>query len=223
MLTNSEIVMRIILASLLGSIVGLERETQNQPAGLRTHIILVTGATLAMALSLNAPFLFGNSPLGDPVRIAAQVVSGIGFLGAGAILRYGPQIKGLTTATSLWTMAIVGLCVGAGLFFPAVATTALLIIVLTAISLLEENLIQPVITMQIVLKAEDRTGLLSDLKKVVLQFSEGSESTLYSVKKNMEENRINIEITLKTKNSNAFEEIIEEIADINGVRSFEII
>ena len=223
MLTNSEIIMRIILASLLGGIVGLERETQNQPAGLRTHIILVTGATLAMVLSLNAPFLFTKSPLGDPVRIAAQVVSGIGFLGAGAILRYGPQIKGLTTATSLWTMAIVGLCVGAGLFFPAVATTALLIIVLTVISLLEENLIQPVITMQIVLKAADRTGLLSDLKKVVLQFSEGSESTLYSVKKNMEENRINIEITLKTKNSNAFEEIIEEIADIDGVRSFEII
>jgi len=223
MLTNSEIIMRTIIAGLLGSIVGLERETQNQPAGLRTHIILVTGATLAMVLSLNAPFLFTDTPLGDPSRIAAQVVSGIGFLGAGAILRYGPQIKGLTTATSLWTMAIVGLCVGAGLFFPAVATTALLIIVLTVISLLEENLIQPVITMQIVLKAEDRIGLLSDLKKVVLQFSEGSESTLYSVKKNMEENRINIEITLKTKNSNAFEEIIEEIADIDGVRSFEII
>ncbi|MCD4752844.1 MAG: MgtC/SapB family protein [Anaerolineaceae bacterium] len=223
MLTNSEIIMRIILASLLGSIVGLEREMQNQPAGLRTHIILVTGATLAMALSLNAPFLFTDTPLGDPVRIAAQVVSGIGFLGAGAILRYGPQIKGLTTATSLWTMAIVGLCVGAGLFFPAVAATALLLIVLTVISLLEENLIQPVITMQIVLKAEDRTGLLGELKKVVSQFSEGSESLLYSVKKNMEEKRINIDITLKTKNSNAFEEIIEEIADIDGVRSFEII
>lgn len=222
MLTNSEIILRIILASILGSIIGLERETQNQPAGLRTHIILVTGAALAMILSINSPLLFSNTPAGDPGRIAAQVVSGIGFLGAGAILRYGPQIKGLTTAASLWTMAIVGLCVGAGLFFPAIAATTVLIFVLTLINILEKNLIQPIITIQIALKAEDRIGLVAELKKAVSAYSVGSESTLYSVKKNMEENRINIDITLKTKQSNALEEIVEDIADIEGVRSFEI-
>jgi len=222
MLTNQEIILRILLAGLLGSIVGLEREYQNQPAGLRTHIILVVGASLAMVLSINSAFLFPESGMGDPGRIAAQVVSGIGFLGAGAIIRFGPQIKGLTTATSLWTMAIVGMCVGAGYFFAAVAATTTLMVVLTLINILEKNLIQPYITLQLSLKADDRSGLLAEIKKVVAAYSEGNESTSFSVKKNMEERRLSVDITIRTRNHNALDNLIEDIGDIEGVRSFEI-
>ncbi|NSW51616.1 MAG: MgtC/SapB family protein [Anaerolineae bacterium] len=223
MLTNSEVILRILLAGVLGSVVGLEREYQNQPAGLRTHIILVIGACLAMVLSINSPMIFSSNPIGDPGRIAAQVISGIGFLGAGAILRYGAQIKGLTTAASMWTMAVVGLCVGAGYFFPAVATTAILLVVLTLINLLEENLIQPFITIQLSLKADDRPGLLKEIKKVVSVYSDSNyESTSFSVKKNMEEQRIGIEINIRTRDHAALDTLIEDIADIDGVRSFEI-
>ncbi|MBN2046796.1 MAG: MgtC/SapB family protein [Anaerolineaceae bacterium] len=198
----------------------MEREYQNQPAGLRTHIILVIGATLAMTLSINLPYTFSNVAIGDPGRIAAQVVSGIGFLGAGAIFRFGPNIKGLTTATSLWSMAIVGLCVGAGYFYPAVATTAFLLIILTVINRLEEHAIQAYIMLHLSLKADDRIGLLKEIKQVIAEY--GDVATKFSVKKNMEEKRISIDIVLRTQNPNALDELMEDIGDIEGVRSFEI-
>ncbi len=111
MISDQEIVIRVLIAAIIGALVGFERERQGQPAGLRTHIILVVGAALTMTLSINLAIQFRPYvPNGDPARLAAQVLSGIGFLGAGAILRYGPNIKGLTTATSLWTLAVVGLC-----------------------------------------------------------------------------------------------------------------
>ena len=106
LISEWEILLRLGLAALLGMLVGYERERQNQPAGLRTHAILAIGSCLAMTVSINLSTQFESfGANGDPARIAAQVVSGIGFLGAGAILRYGTNVKGLTTATSLWTIA----------------------------------------------------------------------------------------------------------------------
>jgi len=102
LISEGEILIRLGLAALLGMIVGFERERQNQPAGLRTHAILAIGSCLAMTISINLAVQFvPHVPNGDPARLAAQVISGIGFLGAGAILRYGTNVKGLTTATSL--------------------------------------------------------------------------------------------------------------------------
>ncbi|OGW01223.1 MAG: hypothetical protein A2889_00525 [Nitrospinae bacterium RIFCSPLOWO2_01_FULL_39_10] len=100
MLTYHEIAIRLILSTILGGIIGIERERRNQPAGLRTHIILCVGSTLMMLVSIYVASEIGNPENSDPGRIAAQVVSGIGFLGAGAILRFGVSIKGLTTAAS---------------------------------------------------------------------------------------------------------------------------
>jgi len=102
MISETQFIIRILVAAALGAVVGLERERLNQPAGLRTHIILVIGAAMAMVLSANLGYLFARPGTpADPARLAAQVISGIGFLGAGAILRYGFTVKGLTTATSL--------------------------------------------------------------------------------------------------------------------------
>src|SRR5512138_990442 len=106
MISDFEIIFRLLAAAALGALVGYERQRNNQPAGLRTHIILVVGAALAMTLSINLAMQYRPLvPNGDPARLAAQVISGIGFLGVGAIIRYGPNIKGLTTATSMWSMA----------------------------------------------------------------------------------------------------------------------
>ena len=114
MIPDYQIILRLLLAAGLGALVGLERELRGQFAGLRTYIILVTGAALSMTVSINLAIQFHPlAPNGDPARLAAQVVSGIGFLGAGAILRFGSHVKGLTTATSLWSMAMVGLAVEA--------------------------------------------------------------------------------------------------------------
>ena len=103
----------ILIAAALGSLIGLEREIHGQPAGLRTHMILAVGASLAAILSISYSQFLSNPDLpSDPGRIVAQVVSGVGFLGAGAIMKMGVTVKGLTTASSLWTTAIVGIAAG---------------------------------------------------------------------------------------------------------------
>lgn len=113
------VVLRILLSFIAGFIMGTEREIHQHPAGLRTIIIITVSSTLLMILSMNLPDIAG---VGDPARIAAQVVSGIGFLGGGAILRQGINIKGLTSAAVIWASAAIGLTIGAGLYFAAIIT-----------------------------------------------------------------------------------------------------
>ena len=140
-LGNWEMVNRLALAAALGSVIGLERERLLWAAGLRTHMLVCVGACLIMLVSA-----FGFSDvLGqpnvvlDPSRIAAQVVSGIGFLGAGTILLRGEVVKGLTTAASLWAVAAIGLAVGSGLYVPALATTVLVVAILAGVKPVEER------------------------------------------------------------------------------------
>lgn len=110
--------LRIVISLLLGGLIGLEREWHNHAAGFRTHILVCVGSTMIMLLSIYGFGDFSNeyNVRMDPARLAAQVVSGIGFLGAGAIIRNGSSISGLTTAASIWVVAAIGLCVGAGFF-----------------------------------------------------------------------------------------------------------
>ena len=141
MLGNTEMVARLLLAGAMGSVIGFERERLQWAAGLRTHMLVCVGACLFMLVSA-----FGFSDvLGrkdvvlDPSRVAAQVVSGIGFLGAGTILLRGEVVKGLTTAASLWAVAAIGLAVGGGLYVPAVAATGLVIGILAGVKPIEER------------------------------------------------------------------------------------
>jgi len=129
-LTEFDMILRLVLGFLAGGLIGLERSSRRQVAGLRTHILIATGATLLMMLSIYIPQQFSPQRNSDPGRIAAQVVSGIGFLGAGAIIRLGNSIRGLTTAASLWFVAAVGLAIGAGMYLVAAAAEALGVITL---------------------------------------------------------------------------------------------
>jgi putative Mg2+ transporter-C (MgtC) family protein len=139
-LANLEIVERLLLAAVLGSIIGFERERLLWAAGIRTHMVVCVGACLIMIVSAFgfADSLSSKNVVLDPSRVAAQVVSGIGFLGAGAILARGEIVRGLTTAASIWTVAAIGLAVGGGLYFAAAASTAVIIIILAGIKPLEE-------------------------------------------------------------------------------------
>ena len=150
-ISELEILLRLLLAAGLGALIGYERERHGQSAGLRTHMILAVGAALAMTLSINLASGSGS----DPARIAAQVVSGIGFLGAGAILRYGTSIRGLTTATSLWTLAIVGLAVGAGQYLVGAAAAVFLLIILSLLDLIEKHFIHSRIQVPLVVNGKD--------------------------------------------------------------------
>jgi len=142
MLPIDEIILRLFLAVIFGGIIGLERERKDWAAGLRTHMMVSLGSCLLMIVSA-----YGfNEVLGkpgvslDPSRVAAQVVSGIGFIGAGAILFLkGGIIRGLTTAAGLWTVSAIGLAVGGGMFVPALFTTALALIILWALEPFERR------------------------------------------------------------------------------------
>lgn len=129
-ITLESITIRLLLSTFLGGMLGFERESRRQNAGLRTHIIISVGSCLLMLISIYIPQTFRAYPNVDPGRIAAQVVSGIGFLGAGAIFRLGGNTHGLTTAATIWAVAAVGLAVGAGMYEAAVLVTLLLLFVL---------------------------------------------------------------------------------------------
>lgn len=159
----------LALAALLGGIVGLERESANRPAGLRTHVLVCVGSALVMQVSLAMYELtinrgYGN---GDPGRIAAQVVSGIGFLGAGTIMREGLSIRGLTTAASLWVVAAVGLAAGAGMYLEATVAAIMMLITLTVLSAVERRFIKAGNHHSIAVQVADTPGRLAALASVI--------------------------------------------------------
>jgi putative Mg2+ transporter-C (MgtC) family protein len=141
-----EAVLRLFLAFLLGSVVGMEREYTQQSAGLRTHILVCMGATIftiVSASNLTNGMMPGSGEykiVGDPTRIAAQIVSGIGFIGGGAVLRHGASIRGLTTAASLWMMASIGMLIGIGSYQLAIVSTLFSFLVLFIVGALERTM-----------------------------------------------------------------------------------
>lgn len=121
-----EISLRLLLAAVLGAVIGYQRERAHKPAGLRTHILICMGAALFTVASV-----YGFGTFGDPARVAAGVVAGIGFIGAGAIIRTGEGlVGGLTTAATIWAVAGIGLAAGAGLYLASAVATVLILIVL---------------------------------------------------------------------------------------------
>ncbi len=140
MISETDILLRLGAAALLGSIVGFERERLMWAAGIRTHMLVAVGACLFMIVSAYGFQHATQNPhvILDPSRIAAQVVSGIGFLGAGSIQLRGQIIRGLTTAASIWSVAALGLACGGGLYFAAMAATVIILVILVGIKPLEE-------------------------------------------------------------------------------------
>ena len=127
-----ELVARLVVALVLGALIGFERELDRQPAGFRTHSLVALGSALFTIISA-----YGFAGVTDPTRIAAQIVSGIGFIGAGTILHHRGGVRGLTTAASLWSVAAVGMAAGAGLLVMAVAGTILIVVVLFVLERVE--------------------------------------------------------------------------------------
>lgn len=157
MVNNSvEIIFRLILATIVGGLIGVERERKNRAAGFRTHILVTIGSSLIMLVSTNM------GPKADSARIAAQVVSGIGFLGAGTILRSGGNIKGLTTAASLWVSGGIGLAIGMGYYLGAVSTFVIVILSLTILNNLEKKILKTNYK-SIKFKCVERPGLIGDI------------------------------------------------------------
>ena len=133
---------KVVLSILCGGLIGLEREMKSKPAGIKTNILICLGSTLYTIVSILVSQSFSDSGYrGDPSRIAAQIVSGIGFLGAGAIMRYKASIAGLTTAATIWVVAAIGMCIGSGYTIVGFVFTMTVLFTLLAIDKLEAKFI----------------------------------------------------------------------------------
>jgi len=168
-ISNIDILSRLLVAASVGSLIGLERERLLWSAGIRTHMLVCVGASLLMIVSA---YGFGQATqmphvVLDPSRIAAQVVSGIGFLGAGSILLRGNSIRGLTTAASIWAVAALGLAAGGGLYFAAFAATIIILVILAGLKPLEEAYRSRVQRAVLHIEGEPDALGLDDLKRVL--------------------------------------------------------
>lgn len=160
-------IFRLGLSLLLGAIVGYERKRKGQTAGVRTFSLICMGATLAMLLSIYVPQEYMGLKNGDPGRIAAQVISGVGFLGAGAIIQMKGSIRGLTTAAGIWMVAIIGMAVGLGMYTLSVVACALILFILVQLERVEHRVSRGAENRIIRIKVGEVLDDISDYKRIL--------------------------------------------------------
>ncbi|MBI2104736.1 MAG: MgtC/SapB family protein [Candidatus Omnitrophica bacterium] len=207
-MTDLVILQRLLLITLIAGAIGFERERRGRAAGFRTHILVGVGACLIMLTGLYlAESLAGRTEL-DPTRMAAQVISGIGFLGAGTILRFRASVRGLTTAASLWTVGGVGVAVGAGFVHGALLTGLTLILVLFGLSRLEQAMRKDWYQTLIV----ETVGTPEELVRVRALLAEYDlEIHDLDVKPGHQADRVRLEFQVKSAVDQPREEIIEHL------------
>ncbi len=162
-------VYKLVLSMLLGAVVGYERKLKGQQAGVRTFSLIAMGATLAMLLSIYVPQVYMGLKNGDPGRIAAQVITGIGFLGAGAIIQMKGSVRGLTTAAGIWMVAIIGMAVGLGMYWLSVIACLLILFILVQLERIEKRVSRGSESRIIRIKTADILHDISDYRKVLHQ------------------------------------------------------
>lgn len=165
-----DLLLRLVLAAVLGGAIGLEREASGKPAGFRTNLLICVGAALLMELSIGMTALVDPATTNaDPARIAAQIVSGIGFLGAGTIIQARGSVVGLTTAATLWVVAAIGMAVGARAYVEAVGTAILVFIALIALGRVETLMVRRRFERRVVVLLDPVPGLLALVRETFLE------------------------------------------------------
>jgi putative Mg2+ transporter-C (MgtC) family protein len=211
---------RLFLSFIAGGLVGFERARRRQSAGLRTHILICLGSTFLMLLSIWVPAEFLGMKNGDPGRIAAQVVSGIGFLGAGSIIRLGNTIKGLTTAASLWFIAAIGLGLGAGMYVPCVIALGLGLFSLVVLDPVERFFFPAERIKHLVITYTGHSGLPEKVRK----FLEEADFTVQSVdvEKNMKKDESEVRFLLRVPVEADLDALYGRIKEVGGVEKVEL-
>jgi putative Mg2+ transporter-C (MgtC) family protein len=219
MLTNLELISRLAMAAALGSVIGFERERLSWAAGLRTHMLVCVGAALIMIVSAFgfADVLGDEHVVLDPSRIAAQVVSGIGFLGAGSILLRGEIVRGLTTAASLWSVAAIGLAVGGGMYTASIAATVIILIILAGIKPLERRFITVRQRRQLTLLVERGTLSFHSLHDALGTSSPRVKQFVMQQSDDVPECDV-VMITLSRVSSAEYEAVRDQLRRLPGVR-----
>lgn len=214
MVSQSQIILRLILSAVIGGLIGLEREANNRPAGLRTHILVTVGSTLIMLVSIDGFYdVETGVHLADPARLACQVVSGIGFLGAGTILRTGNHIKGLTTAASLWVCAGIGLAIGNGYYLGGLVTTGIVFLTLVSLRNFEKRVFKTNYkTLEIT--ADNRPGIIGEIGVLLGRYNITIKDIMLS---DNDDSIITTFIQIKLPHDVNLNEFIQDIHKINGI------
>lgn len=212
------IFIKLSLAMLCGGILGMERGKKNRPAGFRTYMLVCVGATLVMMTNQYMCELYGT---GDPARLGAQVISGIGFLGAGTIIVTGRnRVKGLTTAAGLWADACVGLAIGTGFYSGAIIGCTLILLVMSVLHRLDDRMTANTKTLDMYMefqKMSDLGAFMSKIKEFGMKISE-IEMTKAN---NAEDVAVAVLLTLRLEKKRPHTEIIELLSQVEGVRYIE--
>lgn len=214
-----EIIFKLALACILGGIVGLERESLNRPAGFRTYTVVCVGSALAMIVSIDMFTQYYHHVNADPGRIAAQVISGIGFLGAGTIMKEGASIRGLTTAAGLWVVACIGLAAGAGMYMAAIVATFLILFVLIYFARFEHRFTGMRLYKGIVMLVDDQPGqvgiigsILGEMDVLIKEINLDREES---------ENQLEIELLLQLPPETSVSQVIERLSNIQGLHHID--
>jgi putative Mg2+ transporter-C (MgtC) family protein len=197
-ITIGSTIVRLSISLILGVTIGYERQIRRRDAGLRTFSLICTGSAGAMLISIWIPQIYPDFLNGDPGRIAAQVLTGIGFLGAGAIMRGKGSVQGLTTAACIWQTAVIGLAVGAGLYSCAIVATLFTIFVLVTVEKLEQKLFIDGANRILVIKYADASPDFEQLKKTINDSGIKVNNVTYSINYTKNEAVITFKVTIKT-------------------------
>lgn len=224
---QGEMVMRLLLAAVLGGIVGMERGSGDRPAGFRTHILVCAGSALIMLVSMygfegfeKVPFEYPKNR--DSARIAAQVVSGIGFLGAGTILHEGITVRGLTTAASLWMISAIGLAAGAGMYSISVAATIITFMTLTTFHSVEKRFAAASSKSDkkyIRVVASNTPGLVAQVAAFLTQ--SGIKVKTINVQNSSANDKVVLELYLRFNKEVDLGIVMDGLQKIEGVKSIE--
>jgi putative Mg2+ transporter-C (MgtC) family protein len=214
------ITLRLALSVLLGGLIGFERERNSHAAGLRTHILVCLGSTLIMLLSMYgfSDFAKLDNVRLDPTRMAAQVISGIGFLGAGTILFTGKSITGLTTAASLWVVAAIGLTIGAGFYYASGLASMFALLSLWVLNVVEKKYFNGKKLRTLRIRATERAGLLTSVSASLTK--KGHDIKTLSLEESDElSNSIVITLTIRMAKNTSLTSLVEDIQNMDAVHA----
>lgn len=219
-LTVTEIILRVLISVAIGGLIGLERGMKNRPAGLRTYMLVCVGACVVM---LTNQYTYQVYQVGDPVRMGAQVISGIGFLGAGTIIVTSRnQIKGLTTAAGLWTAGGIGLAIGIGLYEVAIAASAAVFIILTVLHQLDFRVRKKAHILEAYVELDQQTHLGNFLKEARDRGLEPSNVQL-DHEDVVSGKQLSFIVTIKGKKSQNQDAMFTQLRKLEGAEYIEIL
>lgn len=218
-LTSIELWAKLGLAFACGAAIGYERELSDKPAGLRTNMLICVGSTVITMVSIHLALTYAERQvnIADPGRIAAQIVSGVGFLGAGSIIQARGAVHGLTTAATIWVMAGIGLAIGAGFFGAAVATTVLLFVILFLLGWVEQRLEQPRRYVWFHIEARREAGTIDAVNRL----AERHDLPLTDVALRREDDRIQMEFSV-TCETDVRDALVESLLDLDPVHEVRV-